>query len=124
MKTMEIENFFKNLEHENKQEIIEIYYEIMQFFPNINSQIKWNAPSFFYNEIDCITFRVAPKNIFQIILHRGAKIKDNKDFEFEDIYKIIDWKAKDRGVIDLKIKKHSNEIILKTLANWIKKVCH
>lgn len=121
---MEIENFFKNLEHENKQEIIEIYDEIMQFFPNINSQIKWNAPSFFYNEIDCITFRVAPKNIFQIILHRGAKIKDNKNFDFEDIYKIIDWKAKDRGVIDLKIKKHSNEIILKTLANWIKKVCH
>jgi hypothetical protein len=40
------------------------------------------------------------KNLI-LILHRGAKVKDASDFNFEDTSGLIVWKAKDRGQIEL-----------------------
>ena len=47
--------------------------------------VKWNAPSFCYAGVDRVTFRLQPGNRLQLVLHRGAKVRDDAaDFRFED----------------------------------------
>jgi uncharacterized protein YdhG (YjbR/CyaY superfamily) len=122
MKRTKLEDFLNNLEHSNKSQIIELCQIIQTQIPQLEPNIKWNAPNFAIRETDCITFRLAPKDLLQIILHRGAKVVDNCNFEFADVHNIIEWKTKDRGIIDLKANKISDEKLIDALRNWVNAV--
>ncbi len=113
----DIEKFFETFEHAQKAEIIALHYFIVAAMPDLEGSIKWNAPNYSINGIDCITMRLAPKDIFQIILHRGAK-KRSDEFSFNDPFAIIKWAATDRGSIDCKTWKDKESEISETLKNW------
>ena len=69
--------------------------------PAITEHIKWNAPSFCYNGDDKVTMNLHAKDTIQLIFHRGAKVKDSKDFTFEDSTGLLEWLAADRATVKL-----------------------
>jgi hypothetical protein len=72
---------------------------ILESDEQITEQIKWNAPSFGYRGEDRVTFRLHPPDRIQLVFHRGAKMKDSKDFKFKDDTGLLEWVASDRAVV-------------------------
>jgi hypothetical protein len=84
-----------------KEGIVGLRAAILDSNPAISEHIKWNAPSFTYDGIDRVTFRLQPSNRFQLIFHRGAKVRaDTADFVFEDNTRGLNWLAPDRAAVD------------------------
>ncbi|RKH79983.1 DUF1801 domain-containing protein [Corallococcus sp. AB045] len=111
------------LEHPLKAEIQAVRAAILASDDTITERIKWKAPSFVHSGDDRVTFRLAPKGIFQVILHRGAKVKDTKGFAFEDDSGLVEWLAKDRGVVtlpDAKTVKAKKAALVKLVGRWMK----
>jgi hypothetical protein len=70
--------------------------------PAIVENEKWNSPNFTYNGEDRVTLRIHPKGGVQVILHRGAKARDDVDsFHFDDPTGLLKWPAPDRGVLPI-----------------------
>lgn len=104
----EISDYFDKLQHLHKELIVDVYLQLVLDNPELETNIKWNAPNFMKNGIDCVTFRLFPNDCFQIILHRGAKVRVVDDFRFEDTLKLAKWAAQDRGILDLlKLPEHN-----------------
>ncbi|MEQ1653125.1 MAG: DUF1801 domain-containing protein [Hyphomicrobium sp.] len=122
-KTMTVAVFLATLTHPRKAEIEDLRHAILEVNKGITERIKWNAPSFCWNGNDRVTMRLQPGDRLQLIFHRGAKVKDATGFSFDDVSGLIEWAAKDRGVVmisdaaDLVRKKPA---ILKLIATWMR----
>ncbi len=66
--------------------------------PRIVGEIKWNAPS--YRIVDHFaTTGLAPKSGVRLVLHTGAKKRDEPlTIQVDDPLELLDWKAPDRAV--------------------------
>jgi hypothetical protein len=83
--TQEVDEFLDNLSHPLREGVIATRAAILASDEQITEHIKWNAPSFCYRGDDRVTFRLHPADRFQIVFHRGAKVReDSGDFVFED----------------------------------------
>lgn len=67
--------------------------------PGLDERIKWNAPSFAQDGDDRITLGLNPKGGARVVLHRGARAKDDGGFCFDDPDRLAQWPAPDRGVL-------------------------
>ena len=112
-KTAEVDAFMAQLNHPLKAEVQAVRHIIMGVNPAITEHIKWNAPSFCYNGDDKVTLNLRSKDYLQLIFHRGAKVKDSKDFTFEDSTGLLEWLAADRATIKL---HDMNEVTAKKAA--------
>ncbi|MHA7632070.1 DUF1801 domain-containing protein [Corallococcus sp. M7] len=122
-RNVEVDGFMAELEHPLKAEIQAVRMAILDSDDSITERIKWKAPSFVHSGDDRVTFRLVPKGIFQVILHRGAKVKDAKGFVFEDDSGLVEWLAKDRGVValpDAKTVKAKKAALVKLVGRWMK----
>ncbi|RKH52497.1 DUF1801 domain-containing protein [Corallococcus llansteffanensis] len=111
------------LEHPLKAEIDAVRAAILASDKTITERIKWKAPSFVHAGDDRVTFRLAPKGIFQLIFHRGAKVKDTTGFKFEDDSGLLEWLAADRAVVtlqDAKDVKAKKAALVKLVGRWMK----
>jgi len=51
---------------------------------------------------DRITLRLQPGDRVELILHRGAKVRDDvAAFSFDDPQGLVDWRTADRGTVSL-----------------------
>ncbi|MFP2901496.1 DUF1801 domain-containing protein [Corallococcus sp. 4LFB] len=119
----DVDQYIAELEHPLKAEIQAVRAAILASDPAITERIKWKAPSFVHSGDDRVTFRLAPRGIFQVILHRGAKVKDTKGFAFEDDSGLVEWLAPDRGVVtlpDAKTVKAKKAALVKLVGRWMK----
>lgn len=89
-----VTEFLAALNHPRNTEIRDLRTTILRADPG-----KWNAPSFRWKGDNRLTMRLQSGNRLQLVLRRGAKIKDARDFEFKEPSDLIEWLAKDRGVI-------------------------
>ncbi len=48
-----------------------------------------------------MTFWLHPRDVIQLIFHRGVKVKDNVDFRSEDNTGPLRWVAPDRAILSL-----------------------
>src|SRR5262245_53119364 len=99
--TAEVDAFMETLNHPLKVEVQAVRDIIKDVNPAITEHIKWNAPSFCYNGDDRVTMNLRANDYLQLIFHRGAKVKDSKDFSFEDSTGLLEWLAADRAVVKL-----------------------
>ena len=102
-----VDQFLQGLTHARKAEVERLRAAILAASPDITEHIKWNAPSFCIDGDDRVTFRLQPGDRVQLVFHRGAKVKDAKGFRFEDPTGLLEWAAKDRGVVTLKDAKEA-----------------
>lgn len=95
-----VDTFLATLDHPAKAEILALRQLILAADPRIGEGIKWNAPSFHTTEYFA-TFHLRAKEGVQLILHLGAKVRDNTTagIAIEDPQSLLTWLAKDRASI-------------------------
>lgn len=95
-----VDEFLATLNHPYKTEIGTLRQLILDADPRIGESIKWNAPSFHTTEYFA-TFHLRTKEGVQLILHLGAKIRDNATtgIAVDDPQSLLTWLAKDRASI-------------------------
>lgn len=116
--------YLNDLEHPLKKEIEEVRKIILSAHEQITEHIKWNAPSFCFNNEDRVTFNLNGKGFFRLVFHRGAKVKDNTDNGpfFDDPTGLLDWVANDRAIVkftDMNDVKAKEEKLVQLVARWI-----
>lgn len=121
--TAEVEKFLVELDHPMKTSVERLRHVFLGSVPGLSEGIKWNAPSFVYDGVDRVTFRLAPRGELQVILHRGAKVRaDAADFTFADPTGLASWPAKDRGIITLPnleaAVEHESDV-LELVQRWV-----
>jgi hypothetical protein len=94
-----VDRFLAALDHSRLPEVQAIRSAILASDPAITERIKWNAPSFCHRDEDRVTFRLQPKDIVQLVFHRGAKKRSPDDFAFDDPTGLLVWAAPDRATL-------------------------
>lgn len=98
-KTASVDELLHALHHPFNDGINELRAALRASNPALTEHVKWSAPSFCDGGDDRATLRLPPKGGLQLILHRGAKVKDAKGFRFDDPTGRVTWAAPDRGVL-------------------------
>ena len=123
--TEEVEAFLRSLEHPFKREILALREILLGADPSISEGIKWNAPSFRTAEYFA-TFNLRAKDRVQIILHLGAKKRDNTaEVAIADPETLLEWLATDRaaaGFSDLNDIEAKQSAFAQVIRQWIKYV--
>ncbi len=120
---MTVEEYLAGLEHPRIRDIEVVRAAILGAEPAAVESVKWNAPNFAMGGQDRVTFRLQPGGRFQVVLHRGARVKDSSGFTFEDPDNLVTWASADRGVIDVPAGVASSGELARVLAvicRWLR----
>ncbi|MDF2651149.1 MAG: hypothetical protein K0Q73_6954 [Paenibacillus sp.] len=117
--------FLNNLEHPLKEEIEEVRKIILSANDQINEHIKWNAPSFTFENEDRVTFNFHGKGYFRLVFHCGAKVKNIKSEGrlFDDTTGLLDWVTNDRAMVtftDMNDVSAKKDRLVEVITNWLK----
>ncbi len=120
----QVVDYMINLENPLKSEIEVVRNIILQTNSQLTENIKWNAPSFSFNNEDRITFNFQGKGFFRLIFHCGAKVNENKSKEplFVDATGLLEWLDSDRAMVkfvrmqDVEVNKNK---LVEVITNWI-----
>jgi len=119
----EVDNFLDKLNHPLRPTIDLIRSIILNMNCQIIETIKWNSPNYSFLDKDLITIRIQPIKNIQLILHRGAKKKEQPDQRLIDTsFKLLSWKENDRAIVTFGTHDEvtSNSEALKlVLKNWV-----
>jgi hypothetical protein len=121
-KPSNVDEFLDALEHNRKDEVQVLRKLILKCSPELSERVKWNAPSFCFKGDDRVTMRLQPGDRVELVFHRGAKVKDNSMFVFEDPSGLLEFKAADRAVFafenlkDIQAKKKQLSDLVK---RWV-----
>ncbi|MDQ0193800.1 DUF1801 domain-containing protein [Paenibacillus wynnii] len=120
----QVVEFLNNLEHPLKKEIEEVRNIILGVNEFITEHIKWNAPSFCFNNEDRVTFNLQGKGFFRLIFHCGAKKSEyaGNGALFEDNTGLLEWVAADRAIIkftDRSDVEANREKLAAVVTKWI-----
>ena len=120
-----VDEFLRKLDHPLKPAVEAMRRIILSADPAIREGIKWNAPSFHFNEYFA-TASLRPKGPAMVVFHRGAKAKDDgKDMRVADPAGLLNWHAKDRCSAEFRDAKdvESKEAPLREIVRqWIKQM--
>ena len=115
----DVDTYLDALDHPHLAGIRSLRAAILDAGPRIVERIKWNAPSFGLGADDLVTMRLAPKDAFQLVFHRGVA-KQAGGVTVDDPAGLLDWKAPDRAVVDLGARETELEPALIALVRgWI-----
>lgn len=123
---MTVDAFLAALNHPCKPEILALRKVILSADPSITESIKWNSPSFRTREYFA-TFHLRAKLGVQIILHLGAKKRDDAraNTTLPDPTALLHWLGQDRASIEF---RDMHDVLAKQAAftdiirHWIKYV--
>lgn len=115
--------FMKALDHPQKKAIEAVRQLILSVSPKIHEGIKWNSPSFRTTEYFA-TLNLRDNRVW-LILHLGAKVKDNatKGMQIADSTGLLKWLAKDRALVTFENAKNvegKRGPLKKVLREWIR----
>ncbi|WP_163398122.1 DUF1801 domain-containing protein [Flavobacterium fluviatile] len=124
IKSSEVTDFLNQLNHPLRNEIEELRDYILGSNKNLTENIKWNAPSYCFQDEDRITMRIQPMTTkVQLIFHRGAKKQEQPaDKLIENRSKMLVWKENDRAIITFKSLqeiKNGKEQLQIIINEWI-----
>ncbi|MHA7264437.1 DUF1801 domain-containing protein [Arthrobacter sp. TMN-37] len=116
--------FLRDLDHPFKEVVEALRLDVLTLDPGITEQIKWKAPSFGYAGTDRVTLNLRPRDRLQVVLHRGAKIREDAgSFDFEDASGLVQWLAPDRGTVSFLSAadaQQKREDFLRLIDRWMR----
>lgn len=74
-----VDEFMARHETPMKAEVQAVRDIIKSVNPAIGEQIKWNAPSYFYNGVDMVTFQLRPADHVHLVFHHPAVVNIQSD---------------------------------------------
>ena len=95
-----VKAYLDGLEHPLKPVVKTLRVAILGADSAITEGIKWNSVSFYCHGWFA-TVGVRPQQAVQVVLHHGAKVRDNTflDQTIDDPGKLLNWLATDRAII-------------------------
>ncbi|MFG2044024.1 DUF1801 domain-containing protein [Dactylosporangium sp. NPDC048998] len=119
-----VDALLDSLDHPMKDSADRLRRAILASDEGITEHVKWNAPSFRFAGEDRVTFRFHPKGQLQLVFHRGAKVREDRDsFVFHDDTGLLQWPAADRGVVTLASAADADaaqDRIVQLVGRWIR----
>ncbi len=120
------QEFLSEFADERKPLVKALLIAITEECPNLTEIIKWNAPSFCDNGKDRMTIMLHKKNTVGLILHIGAKPKEDKKAPrlYDDGTGLLEWNSNIRATIsftsidDFLAKQ---ELFKKAITTWVSK---
>lgn len=99
--TISHQEFLIQFDDERKPLVEAMLDAINEECPNLTKIIKWNAPSFSDNGKDRMTIMLHRKDSVGLILHTGAKPKEDKKAPrlYEDSTGLLEWNSNVRATI-------------------------
>lgn len=118
------QEFIANFDDERKQLVEALLAAITEASPTLTENIKWNAPNFCYNGKDRLTLMLHKKDRVSLILHTGAKPKEDKKAPhlFTADTGLLDWNSNIRATItflDLTDFLVKRDVFKKAVQQWI-----
>lgn len=122
----DVETYLAAQEDPLRQELQAIREIILGADPAIQEGIKWNVPSFRTTEWFA-TFNLRGKDGIQVILHLGAKVRDNSTvgMDIPDPQGLLEWLAKERALVkfrDLDDIENKRTAFSELIRQWIRHV--
>lgn len=93
-----VDQFMAALVHPHKDAIEALREIICAAHPSIAEGVKWNAPSFRTTEYFG-TAHLRAKDGIGLILHLGAKAREDPMFDLSDPERLLEWLARDRALV-------------------------
>ena len=95
------QEFMTEFDDERKPLVEALLQATIEECPTLTETIKWNAPTFCYNEKDRMTIMLHKKDRVGLILHTGAKPKEDKKAPhlFTDDTGLLEWNSNIRATI-------------------------
>ena len=119
----DVDAYLRELQHPLKAGVERLRAAILASNGQITEHVKWNAPSFWHGGVDRATFRLQPGDRLQLVLHRGAKPRDDTDgFRFDDPTGTVEWVTADRGVVtfrDLTDVEARSDAVVDLVNRWV-----
>ena len=118
------QEFLTQFDDERKQLVEALLKAITEECPTLTEAIKWNAPTFCYNGKDRMTIMLHKKDRVGLILHIGAKPKEDKKAPhlYTDDTELLEWNSNIRatisffGLTDFSSKRN---LFKKAVKRWI-----
>lgn len=122
--TMTHQEFMADFNDDRKQLVAALLAAITEASPTLTENIKWNAPNFCHNGKDRLTLMLHKKDRVSLILHAGAKSKEDKKAPhlFTDDTGLLEWNSNIRATItffDLNDFLVKNALFKKAVQQWI-----
>lgn len=118
------QEFLIKFDDERKPLVEALLQAINEECPNLTKIIKWNAPSFCENGKDRMTIMLHKKDSVRLILHTGAKPKEDKKAPrlYEDSTELLEWNSNIRATIsfvDIADFLSKRELFKKAVKHWL-----
>jgi len=116
--------FMAALDHPLKSDIEAVRKLILAASPEIADGVKWNSLSFRHTDWFA-TVNLRAKDVIQLVMHTGAKAKNNPDLGIPDESGLLLWLAKDRALATLgsgKALKANAKAFTTIVKAWVKYV--
>jgi hypothetical protein len=122
--TMMHQEFMTKFDDERKQLVEALLKAMAEECPTLTETIKWNAPTFCYNGKDRMTIMLHKKDRVGLILHTGAKPKEDKNAPhlYTDDTELLEWNSNIRATItffDLTAFSSKRNLFKKAVKCWI-----
>ena len=123
----EVDQFLLKLKHPLKAELEAVRKIILGADSRIREGIKWNSPSFHFKEYFATAGLRPNKNYVHLILHKGAKAKDNTSagMRISDPDGMLEWLAAERCAAkfhDMKDVKSKESALRRIVKQWIEQM--
>ena len=111
--------------HDERKPLVEaMLAAIIEACPNLSETIKWNAPTFSFDVKDRMTFMLHRKDRVGLILHTGARPKEDKKAVplYQDDTGLLEWNSNIRATItfrDLTDFSTSRYLFKKAVKRWV-----
>ena len=109
MSTAEVDAYLDSLVHAELAGIRSLRSAVLAADDRIVERIKWNAPSFGVGGDDLVTMRLAPRDAFQLVFHRGVA-KQAGAVTVDDPAGLLAWRSADRAVADIRTSARAAEL--------------
>jgi uncharacterized protein YdhG (YjbR/CyaY superfamily) len=118
------QEFITNFDDERKPLLEALLKAIREACPTLTETIKWNAPSLCYNGKDRMTMMLHKKDRVSLILHTGAKPKEDKKAPhlYTDDTELLEWNSNIRATIsfsDLAEFSSKRNLFKKAVKRWV-----
>ena len=123
-----VDEFLSDLSDEKGSQVNVLREIILSTHNEIKEHIKWNSPSYVFENEDRITFNVVNKDDkVKIVLHMGAIRKEHKGGKpvIEDLTGLISWNSDIRGMISFDSTEDilaKREQLTDIIQRWLKAV--
>lgn len=120
------QEFLSEFDDERKPLVKALLVAINEECSHLTEIIKWNAPSFCDNGKDRMTIMLHKKNIVGLILHTGAKPKEDKKAPrlYDDDTGLLEWNSNIRATIsftDIDDFLTKKDLFKEAVKTWVSK---